>query len=147
MAVTFDRVAKVLNRRIIFFIFRMWNLLFVRHSRTPTVNFICTECTNTERFFVAIVKFSSVIHQIVKFQLKIVASQLHVRRDACQFFLLDRNSCLLEAQAKKGTTRLFAGAPYRRWDTQVTSFFSADDAWPRCNVEDAAKALLSKATG
>lgn len=62
------------------------NLLFVCHSRAPTVNFICTECTNTERFFVAIVKFSSVIHQIVKFQLKIVASQLHVRRDAFQFF-------------------------------------------------------------
>lgn len=70
-----------------------------------------------------IVELSSIIHWIVEFQLKITASQLYVPWPFFSF-LLDRNSCL-EAQEKKGITRLFAGAPYRGWDTRVTSFFSA----------------------
>jgi len=59
-------------------------------------------------------------------------------------FLFDQNLSLVEA---KGTSRLFAGPPYRRQNT-VTSFFSAG-VWLRfrCNAEDAAKAPLSKATG
>jgi len=59
-------------------------------------------------------------------------------------FLFHRNSSLVET---KGTSRLFAGTPYRGQNT-VTSFFSAG-VWLRfrCNAEDAAKTPLSKATG